>query len=42
MKKCRRCGKKLPDDARICAYCGLKLTRQTTSGAISSAKKQNI
>ena len=40
MKQCRRCGKKLPNDARICAYCGLKLTTQQSSGKKTTAKKQ--
>lgn len=41
MKQCRRCGKKLPNDARICAYCGLKLTTQQVNTKKTTAKKQS-
>lgn len=39
MKQCKRCGRKLPNDARICAYCGLKLSGQQSSSSKTGTRK---
>ncbi len=47
MKQCKRCGRKLPNDARICAYCGLKLqsdgggTKRTAASKKTTSKSDS-